>query len=138
MVIEDIELDIEIAKKAEKKEKEIKEKKKFIELTKEFNTESEKINCRFKIKYNGDDLYPHLYTIEKGFIFKEEKEYNAIFYYDENEICEKEIFFFSDGLDYNIFKEIEPVLNKLKQNFRIKLKNGKVPTKYGIIQELEK
>ncbi len=136
MVIENIKLDAEIVKKKEEGEKRKEEKKKYIELTKEFNQEAEKVNCPFKIKF--EKAYPYLYTIEKRFIFKEEKEYNTIFYYEKNEISDEEIFIFSGGLDYNIFKAIEPILNKIKANFKITLKNGKVPAKYEIIQELTK
>ncbi len=136
MVIEDIRLDTERLRSKEEKKKEEKAKKKYTELIKDFNSEAEKINCCFRIRFYGK--YPSLYTRKKSFIFTDEKEYNTIFYYDdwgmENN---KEIFTFYSGLDCNVFKIIEPILNKIEQKFEIRLKNGEVPAKYGIIQELE-
>ncbi len=135
MVIEDIDMDEGILEEEKEQEKKTKERKKYIELIKEFNREAEKINCPFKIKIDGN--YPCLYTTEKKFIFTEEKEYNTIYYYDNLGLDNnKELFIFHGGLDYDVFKAIEPILNNIKSKFKIKLKNGKVPPKYKILENL--
>ena len=136
MTIEEIDVDEELRKKNEENEKEKLEKGRYIKLIKEFNKEAEKISCPFRIRFKSYGGFPSLFRVKKWWIFDIGDEYNTIFHFENHHGNKKNIFTFSEGLDYKIFKAIEPILNEINSKFYIKLKNGEVPTKYKILENL--
>lgn len=131
MTIEEIEISGERQEALRKEKEKVKEGKKYEGVCKEFNQEAKKRNSPYRILITC--LYPHLCLIERWFfnLFEYRKELNQMYYdKDENK------FSFIDGLDNDVFKAIEPILNEIEIKFDVKLKNGEVPTKYKILQNL--
>lgn len=137
MTIEKIGYIEKLKKSGENKEKKREELKHYVKLITEFNKKAEELNSPYRIRilYN----YPCL-TLNKSFLFfKHYEDINTLFYRKKDGYCYfKDCFVFYDGLDIKTFKEIEPILNDINIRFEVRLKDGKIPTKYKIIEELEK
>jgi len=139
MTIKEIGYTEKIMKNEERKKEERAERKKYGELVKEFNKKAKELKSPYKIKITYK--HPHLIKIvDRKLLFwkyQEDKELNQLVYinrYTDND----NYFVFFDGLDIKTFKEIEDILNSIDIKFEVKLKSGKIPTKYKIIEELGK
>lgn len=123
-----------IREKEEKEEKkeDSKEQKAYQELIKKFNEKANKLKILYKIGLQYK--HPHLYKIKKHkFLFwnwEEEEEMAHIIYLED-------YFVFYDGLSSKTFREIEEILNNIDIKFEVKLKSGKIPAKYKILEELK-
>ncbi len=123
--------------KEEIKKDERAERKKYGELIKEFNKKAKELKSPYKIGLMYG--HPHLIKIiDKKLLFweyQEERELNQLVHINWGN---NDYFVFCDGLNIKTFKEIEDILNSINIKFEVKLKSGKIPTKYKIIEELEK
>jgi len=159
MVIEKIK-DDEKEKFEEYKNKRNKIKEMYLNLIKEFNKEAKNKNCplrmKFKRKINryvlrfDDRIIIELFLPKKRFGVDYKKKISEIsrdshndnlfaFGKDLDKVSdEPDNYYFGGviGLDYRVFKAIEPTLNEIPQEFYIKLKNGKVPIRYKILDNL--
>ena len=137
MVIDKVELTDERKEKLSEDGKAKSEEERYEELMEDFNKEAIKIKSPYRLVI--ERKYPKLISSTRGFIFSKTIEYTDIFFREKDTFNKKEYFYFYNGLDLNVFKDIEEILNKLDgYNFNIELKSGEVPTRYKIIEELEK
>lgn len=134
MTIKDIDYTNDRIRKKEKKEENIKEQKVYQELIKKFNKKAKELDSpyRVNIKHN----YPHLTKIINNKIlfwnYKEMEEITQIIYLNN-----ENYFVFYGGLSFKIFNDIEKILNNIDIKFEVKLKSGKIPAKYKILEELK-
>ena len=139
MVIKNIDYTEERRKKEEKKEENSKEQKGYKKLSKEFNEKAKELNINYKIGMIYK--YPHLLRIKKRKLliwnWEEDEELNQIYHDDGKLWKDGEYFSFINGLDSNVFKEIEGILNNINIEFEVKLKGGKIPAKYKILEDLK-
>lgn len=109
-------------------------------LENDFNMISKHLNLPFYIHYvqytKDGNVYPHLYMIKTyKFLFmkfREKLELKQMFWHEKENIWS-----FCNGLPIEIFKSIEPVLNKCASKFKIEINDGEVPNKYKILKELD-
>lgn len=135
MTIKEIGYTEERINEKEMKKEDDEEQKRHKKLIKEFNKKAEELKSYYRIgiKY----AHPHLNKIVNRKLFfwnyKEVEEITQVVY-----ISIGDYFVFNDGLNFKIFKEIERILNSISIKFKVKLKSGKIPVKYKILEELGK
>jgi len=101
---------IKTYEESEEREKKISEA--YESLIKDFNEEAKRQKSKFNLKQDGEEVC--MQKLVLGFFNNLGK--CGIFY---NEF--KGVFYFENGIDEDIFKEIEPILKVIKQNFEIEV-----------------
>lgn len=137
MTIEEIGYTEKRMKSGKRTKEKSEEQKRYRKLMKDFNKKAEELNSPYRILLSYE--HPHLNKIVKKKIlfweYEEKIELNQLVYLNWSN---NNYFVFCDGLNIKTFKEIEDILNSIDIRFEVKLKSGKIPTKYKIIEELEK
>ena len=105
-------------------------------MLKSFNKETNERKIKYKIDFSSEN-HAHLYkmSFKKKFFgssaFNEEIE---LIYYDKRE----DNFSFCNDISAEVFNDIKQVLEAIPFKFKIEIKDGKIPSEYGMLKELEK
>jgi hypothetical protein len=94
----------------ENEEREEKIKNAYENLVKDFNLESKKQKSKFRLKQEEK------VCLQKISLFMNSLGENNIKYKEDSDT-----FSFEDGIDEDLFKEVEPILKELKQKFEIEV-----------------